>query len=64
MTDTHVDNDHGPTVAPQADVDVIPIMARVRSYVEPKPGRSTSDVRNPVSPSPDRFVWVFTVTVQ
>ena len=56
MTDAQVDDDDGPTVAPQADVDVIPLMARARSYVEPKPGRSTDDVRNPVFPSPDRFV--------
>ena len=64
MTDAQVDDDDGPTVAPQADVDVIPIMALPRPYVEPKPGRSTGEVRNPISPSPDRFVWVFTVTVQ
>ena len=64
MTDAQVDDDDGPTVAPQADVDVIPLMARARSYVEPKPGRSTGDVQNPVFPSPDRFVRVFTVTVQ
>ena len=56
MTDAQVDDDDGPTVAPQADVDVIPIMALPRPYVEPKPGRSTGDVRNPVFPSPDNFV--------
>ena len=55
MTDAQVDDDDGPTVAPQADVDAIPLMARARSYVEPKPGRTTSERGNPISPSADRF---------
>ena len=42
----------------------IPDMARVRSYVEATPRRTTGDLRNPISPRPDHFARVFTVTVQ